>query len=141
MLLNVPAIRTGTGMDNRLPFFCALPPGSFGGGLICNRYTPCYVTGGAWRYGPISCEWKVNDWIMSKKDPFMGCFCCFFSVLWLWFVFVLAGTLSGHVPFSYNLWAVMCGISIWFLWSDVHGWLKRRKLKQVLLDEEKFEHE
>ena len=42
---------------------------------------------------------------------------------------------------AFILWAVMCGISIWFLWSDIHGWLKRRKLKQVLLDEEKFEHE
>ncbi len=30
---------------------------------------------------------------------------------------------------SYILWAVMCGISIWFLWSDIRGWLKRRKLK------------
>ena len=27
------------------------------------------------------------------------------------------------------LWAVVCGISIWFLWSDIRGWLKRRKLK------------
>ena len=31
---------------------------------------------------------------------------------------------------SYILGAVMCGISIWFLWSDIHGWLKRRKLKK-----------
>ena len=30
---------------------------------------------------------------------------------------------------SYILWAVMCGISIWFLWSDIRGWLTRRKLK------------
>ena len=30
---------------------------------------------------------------------------------------------------AFILWAVMCGISIWFLWSDIRGWLKRRKLK------------
>ena len=31
---------------------------------------------------------------------------------------------------AFILWAVMCGISIWFLWSDIHGWLKRRKLQK-----------
>ena len=37
---------------------------------------------------------------------------------------------------SYILWAVMCGISIWFLWSDIRGWLKRRKLKLISAEEE-----